>query len=90
MDEFKIFKKNTSVVCKEVPDGAVLLNLETKYYYNLNKTGFRIWQMIGDDQSPLDIARKLVYQYEIELEGALASVLRLIEQLEREGLIVSN
>ncbi|HSE84413.1 MAG TPA: PqqD family protein [Thermodesulfobacteriota bacterium] len=84
----KFYQKNSSVICTELDDGAVLLNLDTKYYYNLNETGLRIWQIMDEFQSPTEIAKKLVNEYEIDAERAETSVIKLIEEMEKEELIL--
>ena len=90
MHKLKTFRKNPSVVSTELDDGAVLLNLDNKYYYNLNETGLRIWQIMEESPSPLGIAEKLTDVYEIDIERAKISVDRLIEELEKENLIIPN
>ncbi len=90
MNNFDNYKKNPSVVCTELDDGEDLLNLDTKYYYNLNETGLRIWRIIEEFQNPVEIAKKLVNEYEIDAERAKASVVRLVEQLEKEELILAK
>ena len=82
------YQKNPSVVCTELDDGAVLLNLDSKYYYSLNEMGLRIWQIIEEFQSPLEIAKSLADEYEIDAERAREGVVRLIEELEKEQLII--
>lgn len=82
-------KKNPCVVCTELDEGAVLLNLDTRYYYNLNETGLRIWQVMDDFQDPLAIAEQLSSEYDVEVGRSGASVVSLIGDLEKEGLIVS-
>ncbi len=86
----KLYQKNPSVVCTELDDGAILLNLDTKYYYNLNATGLRIWQIMDEFKNPMEIAKKLVNEYEIDAERATASVVRLVKELEKEELIIPN
>jgi hypothetical protein len=89
-NQFKICKKNPSVVCTELDDGAVLLNLDTKYYFNLNETGLRIWQALEESQNLLEIAERLASEYEVEVGRAKASVVKLMEDFEKNGLIVSD
>jgi len=67
-----------------------LLNLDSKYYYNLNETGLRIWQIIEEFQSPFEIAKKLADEYEIDAERAKTNVVRLAEELEKEHLIIAK
>ncbi|MER3448069.1 MAG: hypothetical protein C4291_15145 [Candidatus Dadabacteria bacterium] len=90
MDKSRTYQKNPSVVCTELDDGAVLLNLDSKYYYSLNETGLRIWQIMGEVQDPLEIAKRLASEYEIDTERAKASVVELLEELEKERLIIPN
>ena len=89
-NQFKTCKKNPSVVCTELDDGAVLLNLDTKYYFNLNETGLRIWQTLEESQNLTEIAEKLSIEYAVEVERAKASVVKLMEDLVKNGLIVSD
>ena len=90
MDNLKTYQKNPSVVCTELDDGAILLNLDTKYYYNLNETGLRIWQILDEVGTPLQIAKRLASEYDIDVEGAETSVFRLIKELEIEGLVIKQ
>jgi coenzyme PQQ synthesis protein D (PqqD) len=90
MIQFNIYQKNPSVVCAKLDEGAVLLNVETKYYYNLNETGLRIWEIMEELQNPLEVARKLSNDYKVDIERAKASVIRLVEELQKEGLIISK
>ena len=90
MDNLKTYQKNPSVVCTELDDGAILLNLDTKYYYNLNETGLRIWQILDEVGTPLQIAKRLASEYDIDVEGAETSVFRLIKELEIEGLVMKQ
>ncbi len=89
-DQFITYRKNPLVACTELDDGAVLLDLDTKYYYNLNETGLRIWQIMEESQDFTEIADKLSNEYEVDIEKAKSSVLKLVEDLEKDGLIVSN
>ena len=88
VEEIKKYRKNPSVVSTELDDGGVLLNLDTKYYYNLNVTGFRIWQALEAARSPSLVAAELANEYQTDIDRVNLSLTRLIEQLEKEGLIM--
>jgi len=89
-NQFRTYQKNPSVVCTELDDGAVLLNLDTKYYFNLNETGLRIWQTLEEARTPTEIAEKLAGEYDVDMGKAKTSVLRLLGELEKEELIISR
>ncbi len=90
MDQLKSYQKNPHVVSTELEDGAILLNLNTKYYYNLNETGLSIWQALDEIGNPEDIATKLTNEYDIDTKQASACLLELLEDLEKEGLIFGD
>jgi hypothetical protein len=90
MDPLKCYYKNTHIVTTELEDGAILLNLNTKYYYNLNETGLSIWQALDDSGDPETIATKLTDAYDIDRKKASACLGELLEDLEKEGLIFGD
>jgi hypothetical protein len=90
MDLLKSYHKNPNVVTTELEDGAVLLNLNTKYYYNLNETGLSIWQALDESGDPETIATKLTDAYDIDKKLASDYLGELLEDLEKEGLIIED
>lgn len=40
------YRPHASVVCTVIEDGAVLLHLDTKFYYSLNRTGLAVWSLL--------------------------------------------
>ena len=42
---------NPDVVCSTLPEGGVLLDLDTKQYFALNQTGLAVWQFLEDGGS---------------------------------------
>jgi len=46
---------NPDVVCSALPEGGVLLHLETKQYFALNATGLLVWQFLEDGGTIADL-----------------------------------
>ena len=88
MDRFKEYRTNPSVISTELELGAVLLNLDTKYYYNLNETGLKIWNLLNSSYSLSQIVLTLTKEYKIDLQRATTSLAQIIKQLEKENLII--
>lgn len=78
-----------SVVCTEMDDGAVLLDVETKYYYHLNETSLRIWDGYRQNMQVPQIVSSLIDSFDVDERHACDSVFRFTQQLEEEGLIRS-
>ena len=66
----------------------VLLHLTTKLYFSLNPTGSRIWKGLKRGHPLGAISRELQDEFDVDAEQAAASVVSLVTELEREGLVV--
>lgn len=73
----------------ELADGtAVLLHLDTKFYYTLNPTGVAVWKQLAGARTPVDgIVEHIVAEFEVEADAARADVLQMLANLLDEGLI---
>ena len=81
--------QNPAVLCTELDDGdAVLLNLDTKFYYGLNETGLRAWQLIDGSRTVAQIAETITQEYEVDQAQAENSTLQLLQELEAENLVL--
>jgi hypothetical protein len=66
----------------------VLLHLSTKLYFSLNPTGTRIWTGLKRHHPLEAISRQLQDEFDVDAEQAADSVVSLVTELEREGLVV--
>lgn len=76
------------VVFTQLEDEAVILNLRTKYYFTVNETGSRVWELLEQGQSPEAIVQTIADEYEVAPEECAADVNDLIGKFEREGLLL--
>jgi len=82
--------KNLEVVETVLEDGAVLLNLETKFYYSLNNTGYRTWQLIEEVNSSKELVHKLLLEYDSSEEEIEKSVSLFLNNLQEQQLVTSQ
>jgi len=82
--------KHPEVVYTDLEDGAVLLHLETKFYYSLNEVGQAIWRLLDSAESFEGLIQKLMAEYEVEAEQAKDSVSKFLQELEREQLLLPH
>lgn len=78
---------NSDVVMTELEGEAVLLHLDTKHYYSLNATGLHIWKWLGPDRTLGEISERLQGKFDVTLDKAQESVLRLVSALQAEKLV---
>ena len=80
-------RPNAQVLCRQVKDGAVLIHLETNQIYDLNRTGFRIWQLLQEGSDPAAIQDRIRQEFEVDSAVAARELRTLLDQLSSEGLI---
>jgi Coenzyme PQQ synthesis protein D (PqqD) len=81
-------KTNPQVVATPFDNGeGVLIDLQGKQYFQLNETGWLIWQRLTDGHSPAQIAAALVAEYEVSEVQAEASVQRLLADFQQRELL---
>lgn len=67
--------------------GGILVDLNTKQYYQLNETGSLIWRGLEKGSSLDDIVNELRATYEVSPEHARESVEKLLLNLEAKKLV---
>lgn len=66
---------------------AILVDLNTTKYYQLNETGALIWRGLEKGSTIDDIVSEIQTVYDVSREHALASVERLLLNLESNKLV---
>jgi hypothetical protein len=85
-----VFTKHPEVVCTELEDGAVLLNLETRLYYSLDRVGLDIWNLVDSVDSREDLVDRLMQSYEAGDESPHSIVTAFLDLLKSESLLVAS
>ena len=87
-DEIR-FRPKPRLLMRAVADEAVLLDLERGFYFGLNETGRRVWELIVDDGATVATAlRTLGSEFAAPADVLEADVSAVLDELEREGLLV--
>jgi coenzyme PQQ synthesis protein D (PqqD) len=79
--------KDPEVVETVLEDGAVFLNLKTRFYYSLNKVGYRIWQLLDVADSSEGLIQRVMVEYGADDGKVKESVSNFLNELEREQLV---
>ena len=65
----------------------ILVDLNTKKYYQLNETAMMIWKGLEQGRAPGAIAEDIVAQYEVTAEEARANVEKTVAQFAAYKLL---
>ena len=71
-------------------DEGVLIHLDTKLSYALNRTGLRIWFLLKEGRNFDEIIEKLHEEFEVDRDQAKKDVFNLIQELLARKLIIPS
>lgn len=83
----KKISPHPEVTTTEFEDEGVLLHLETKTYYTLNKPGVYVWGLIKDGLLPSEIVSCVQNEFSVNKEIAENNVSNLVDELIKEKLV---
>ncbi len=79
------------VVVTEFDGGeSVLVDLNTKRYYQLNETATMIWRALADGRSKADIVGSFTAIYDVTDEDAEKSIDQVLEHLKAHRLVATS
>ena len=80
-------KPNPGVIAKRLDEVAVLVDVSTNRIFELNHTGARVWELMGEGFDQEQIVRHLVVEFEADFPTVANEVNTLLRQLRVEGLL---
>ena len=81
----------THVVVTDFDGGeGILVDLNTKKYYQLNETAMVVWRALEQGKSVGEIADDITANYEVALENATRSVERILGNFQTYKLLTAK
>jgi hypothetical protein len=77
----------TEQVSCPLGEESAILNLKNSVYYGMNPVGARVWNLVQQPKSVLQLRDTLLEEYEVDPSRCERDLLDLLEQMRREGLI---
>jgi hypothetical protein len=65
-----------------------VVDVPTSRIFELNETGTRVWELLGEGLDQESIVRQLVAEFDVERIQVVDEVENLLERLQTEGLLV--
>ena len=75
------------VMAREVGDETVILDLTSGTYYGLDPVGARIWQLMADGQTLMQVCEVMLAEYDVTREDIERDVLALVQTLLERKLV---
>jgi hypothetical protein len=83
-------RPNSDVIAKRLDQTSVLVHIPTNRIFELNETGSRVWEMIGESLNPDQIVQRLADEFDVEEAQAADEVNELLTRLRNEDLLSSS
>jgi hypothetical protein len=86
----EIPRPNPQVVLTEMRDGsAVLLHLETQFYFTLNETGVFVWKLLASERAwdRESLTKELTREFEVDQARASSDLDALLDELRAQELL---
>jgi hypothetical protein len=80
-------RHDAQVVSSRLGDGGVLVHLRTNRIFELNATGFRIWELIGEGHDLPAVQRRLHEEFSVPADRLQQELENLVGALLAEGLL---
>lgn len=77
-----------SVMARRVGDEVIVLDLNGGEYFGLPDVGARIWELLLDAKSLIQVADAIANEYDVDQATAEGDVIRLVTELGDRGLLV--
>jgi hypothetical protein len=75
------------VLCKDLGDEAILLDLETETYFGLNAIGSRFWKLVTTAPTIRDALDAMLEEYDVAPDELERDLRALIDDLVGRGLL---
>lgn len=84
-----VWRPNPEVIAKRLDQDTILVDISTSRMFELNETGTRIWELLGQGLNVGQIVQHLVSEFEVEDCQAADEVKTLLSQLQDQGLVTA-
>jgi len=82
-----IFKRSTEVVAANVGDKSLLLHITDWVYLELNESGSRVWELLGEGRTLDDLVGDLCREFKVDIQTCSTDTSELLEMLEAKRFI---
>jgi len=82
-----LLRPSAQVLSRQVKDGGVLIHLETNQIYDLNQTGYRIWQLLQEGLDYAAIRDRIQQEFDVDPKELVKELDTLLAHLSSEHLL---
>lgn len=85
-----IVRRKPTLVAADVADEAILLDVDSGYFFQLNKSASQIWHHAGEPIALAELCRKMAAGYDVDAEICRDDVTAFVMDMEERGLLLRD
>jgi coenzyme PQQ synthesis protein D (PqqD) len=82
-----VFAPAADVVVRDLDGEAVVLDLATGTYFGLNDIGTRIWQLVAQQKTLIEVVAVLEHEFDAPVDRLEADLRDFVDRLVAKGLL---
>lgn len=87
IDDGTKLRRKAAVVSADVADDAILLDIDSGYFFQLNRTGTRIWSFVEAPQSLGELCNHMAAHYRVDADTCRHDVVAFVVDLIERGVL---
>ena len=87
IDDGMRLRRKATVVSADVADDAILLDIDSGYFFQLNRTGTRIWTFVEAPQTLGALCDHMAANYRVDVEECRRDVSAFVADLIERGVL---
>lgn len=80
-------RRKPGLVAADVADDAILLDIDSGYFFQLNRTGARIWSLVAEPQSFGAVCDQMAASFRVDAETCRRDVAEFVTNLLENGVL---
>jgi hypothetical protein len=87
IDDTTMLRRKAAVVGADVADDAILLDIDSGYFFQLNRTAAKIWAFVEVPQTLGALTEHMAASYKVDAEICRSDVTEFVADLIERGML---
>jgi len=87
IDESTVLTRKTTLIGADVADEAILLDVDSGYFFQLNRTAARIWAFVEQPRTMGALCDHMAASYKVDVEECRRDVTEFVVDLIERGVL---
>lgn len=87
LDDLAVISRKQSLIAADVADEAILLDVDSGYFFQLNKSAARIWSLIETPKSLAELHAALIQAFSVDPELCRSEMREFVDDMHSRGLV---